>query len=165
MYIIAQIIGFVAFLVSLITYHKKSKTGILNNALISNSLKLIHYLLLGAYSGCVTKVIAIVRDVFIIMKVKYSYLNSKVFLYLFVLLYIIVSVITFDVIISLLPILAALSYIVVIWDGDVDKIRKVALIGYLLWLGYDFFVFSIGGILSNVVSILSVGVAIYNDKR
>ena len=165
MYIIAQIIGFVAFLVSLSTYHKKSKTGILNNALISNSLKLIHYLLLGAYSGCVTKVIAIVRDVFIIMKVKYSYLNSKVFLYLFVLLYIIVSVITFDVIISLLPILAALSYIVVIWDGDVDKIRKVALIGYLLWLGYDFFVFSIGGILSNVVSILSVGVAIYNDKR
>lgn len=37
---------------------------------ISNILNLIHYLLSSAYSECLTKVIAILRDLFIIIKSK-----------------------------------------------------------------------------------------------
>ena len=79
-YVIAQIIGFVAFVVSLIAYHRKDKKTILGNMIISNILNLIHYLLLGAFSGCVTKLLAIFRDYFIIFKEKYTRLSNIIYL-------------------------------------------------------------------------------------
>ena len=65
-YVVAQVIGFIAFFFSLFAFHRKKKNKILGNMIISNILNLIHYLLLGAYSGCITKVLAIIRDNFII---------------------------------------------------------------------------------------------------
>ena len=44
-YVIAQIIGFIAFIISLIAYHRKTKSKILGNMAISNILNLVHYLL------------------------------------------------------------------------------------------------------------------------
>ena len=58
-YIISQFIGFAAFFVSIFAYHKNKKEKILGNMVISNILNLIHYLLLGAYTGCITKGLAI----------------------------------------------------------------------------------------------------------
>ena len=80
MYIVAQIIGFIAFVISLIAYHRNKKEKILGNMIISNILNLVHYLLLEAYSGCATKVMAIARDCFIIIKKKNKVLSSNVFL-------------------------------------------------------------------------------------
>lgn len=68
LYILAQIIGFIAFFVSLIAYHRKDKKNILINMITANIINLFHYLLLGAYSGCITKLLAIFRDCFIILK-------------------------------------------------------------------------------------------------
>ena len=44
---------------------------------IANVLDLIHYILLGAYSGCVTKVIALIRNEIIIIKEN----NKKISFY------------------------------------------------------------------------------------
>ena len=71
---LSQIIGFIAFAFALIAYHRKKKKKILGNMVISNILNLFHYLLLEAYSGCITKVLAIIRDCFIIIS------NTKLFL-------------------------------------------------------------------------------------
>ena len=84
-FIIAQIIGFIAFLVSLIAYHRDKKEKILGNMILLNGLNLIHYFLLGAYSGCITKVIAICRDTFVILKEKRKSLSSNSFLFIFIL--------------------------------------------------------------------------------
>ena len=165
MNIVAQIIGFIAFGFSLFTYHQKGKVNILNNALVVNFLKLVHYLLLGAYSGFATKVVAIFRDLFVIVKERNSFFGSKLYFYIFIFLYLVISVITYDGFLSLLPIIAALTYMLVIWDGNDVKIRRIALLGYFLWLGYNIFVFSLSGIFSNVVSIMSVSFAIYKDNR
>ena len=73
--VVAQIIGFIAFIASLISYHRKSKKAILSSMLISYVLFIIHYLLIGAYSGCITKVLAIFRNYFIILKDKYKKLS------------------------------------------------------------------------------------------
>ena len=64
-YIVAQVIGLIAFLISLCAYHKNDKKSILNNLIIYNFLNFIHYMLLDAKSGCVTKALAIIRDTFV----------------------------------------------------------------------------------------------------
>ena len=163
-FIIAQIIGIIAFLLSLIAYHREKKEKILGNMILSNLLNLIHYLLLGAYSGCITKIIAICRDYFIILKSKKHFLFSNIFLSIFILLYIVTGILTYNSIWSVLPLLAAIIYIIPVWNGDELTIKRAAFGCYFLWLIYNIFVFSIAGIISNVISIISTFIAINNNK-
>lgn len=123
-YIISQIIGLVAFAISLIAYHKKDKKIILESMLVSNILNLFHYFLLGAFSGCITKLLAIFRDYFIILKEKNKKFSNIVYLILFLLLYIIVTIFTYNGVLSILPLVAAIIYIIFIWNGDELKIKK-----------------------------------------
>ena len=164
-YIVAQIIGLIAFVVSLIAYHKKDKKTILNNMVTSNILNLIHYLLLGAFSGCITKLLAIFRDYFIILKEKNKKLSNSIYLIVFIILYIIATIFTYNGILSILPLVAAIIYIIFIWNGNEVIIKKTAFFCYFLWLIYNIFVLSVAGIVSNVISILSTLIAILNAKK
>lgn len=164
-YVVAQIIGFIAFAFSLIAYHRKDKKTILSNMVISNMLNLIHYLLLGAFSGCITKLLAIFRDYFIILKEKYNKFSNIVYLLLFIILYIIATIFTYNGILSMLPLVAAIIYIIFIWNGNEVIIKKTAFFCYFLWLVYNIFVLSISGIVSNIISILSTLIAILNAKK
>lgn len=163
-FIIVQVIGFIAFVVSLIAYHMDKKEKILGSMILSNLLNLIHYLLLGAYSGCITKGLAICRDSFIIIKNKRKKLSSKMFLGLFIITYIITGIYTYKGVLSLFPIIAATIYIIPVWNGNEITIKRTAFGCYFLWLIYNIFVFSIAGIVSNVVSIISTLIAIINEK-
>ena len=165
LYILAQIIGFIAFFVSLIAYHRKDKKTILINMIIANIINLVHYLLLGAYSGCITKLLAIFRDCFIIFKKNYNNFLNYFYLIFFIILYIIASIFTFNGILSILPLLAALIYTIFIWNGNELRLKKIAFICYFIWLIYNIFVMSISGIVSNVISIVSTLIAIKNEKR
>jgi hypothetical protein len=164
-FIIAQIIGFVAFIISLGAYHKNKKEKILGSMIISNFLNLIHYIMLGAYSGCITKILGICRDSFVIIKDKKKFLSNKIFLYIFILVYILVGIYTYTNIWSIFPLIAAIIYIIPIWSGNEATLKKTDFICYFLWLGYNIFVFSISGIISNVISIISVLIAIINNRE
>ena len=164
-YIVAQIIGFIAFFFLLIAYHRKDKKTILGNMIISNILNLIHYLLLNAFSGCVTKLLAIFRDYFIILKEKHPKLSNIIYLILFIIVYVIATIFAYNNILSILPLLAAMIYIICIWNGNEIKIKKAAFFCYFLWLVYNIFVLSISGIVSNIISILSTFIAILNVKK
>lgn len=163
-YIITQIIGLIAFIISLFAYHRKTKKSIFSTMIISNILNIIHYLLLGAYSGCITKVIAVLRDSFIILKGEKKSLDKRYFLILFIILYFISMYFTYNNILSVFPIVAAIIYLIFIWDGNEIKIKKVAFSCYFLWLIYNIYVFSIAGIIANVISIISTYIAIKNYK-
>ena len=132
---------------------------------LSNILNLIHYFLLGAYSGCITKLLAIFRDYFIILKEKHSKLSNILYLFIFIMLYVVASIFTYNGILSILPLLAALIYIIFIWNGNEKKKKKVAFFCYFLWLVYNIFVFSIAGIVSNIIAIISTFVAIISIKK
>ena len=159
-YVVSQIIGFIGFIVSLIAYHRKKKETILKNMLIANVLDLTHYFLLGAYSGCITKVIAILRNAFIIIKGKFKILSSKIFLIIFIVMYVVAGVLLYNGVLSMFPIVAAIIYMVGIWNGDEVTVKKIACLCYFLWLAYNIYVLSISGIVSNIVSIISTYIAI-----
>ena len=164
-YIISQIIGLIAFLISLISFHRKEKKKILGNMVISNILNLLHYLLLDALSGGITKLIAIFRDIFIMTKEKHPKLSNKLFLFIFIIIYISSIFFTYNGILSILPLITALIYLIFIWNGNEITIKKTAFFCYFLWLIYNIFVSSIAGIISNIISIISTLIAIINTKK
>ena len=164
-YIISQVLGICGFIVSLIAFHRKEKKTILKTSILSNILDLIHYILLGAYSGAITKVLAMLRNYFVILKERHPKLSNIFYLIMFIILYLLASVITYDGILSVLPLLAALIYVIVLWNGNEQQVRIAAFFGYFLWLTYNIFVLSIAGIISDVVSIISVFIAISNNRH
>lgn len=161
-FIVSQIIGFIAFLFSLVAYHQNKKNNILGNMVISNILNLTHYLLLGAITGGITKIIAIFRDLFIILKDKYK-IKSYIPLLMFIIIYIFVGFYLYTDIYSVFPIIAAVVYLIPVWFGKEKMIKIAALLGELLWLYYNIVVFSIVGIASKVISIISLILAIRNE--
>lgn len=163
-YIISQIIGGISFLISLTTYHKKEKKKILTTAIISNFLKLIHYILLDAYSGCITKILGILRDIIIVKKEKVKFLSSNIILLFLIFMYIIVSILTYSSIVSILPLIAALIYLIPIWNGNAIIVKKTAFISSIFWLIYDISVLSITGIISNLIFIISILIAIIKTR-
>lgn len=164
--IVIQLIGLAAFLISLIAYQKDKKEKILCYMILSSLLNLIHYLLLGAYSGCITKIISIIRDLFIILKNRYNnkILSSNIFLILFLIIYLITAILTYNSIWSIFPLIASSIYIIYIWNGNTLIIKKSAFFCYFLWLTYNISVFSISGIISNIISIISTLVAIKRTR-
>ena len=165
MYVAAQILGFIAFLISLYAYQKVNKKDILLCMVISNIINLVHYLMLGAYSGCITKVLAIFRNYFIILKDKYKKLSSVLFLIIFILIYIGVSIYTFTNILSLFPLVAAIIYIIPTWLGNSKTVKKTALFCYILWLIYNIYVLSIAGATANIVSIVSIIIGLKREIK
>ena len=164
LYIISQIFALGAFIISLISFHRKKKENIMRTALIANFLDMIHYIFLGAYNGFLTKVLAFVRNSFIIYKDKRK-IKSNIYLVVFIILYLITSIITYKNLYSILPSIAAIIYLIAIWNGNESTIKKAGCGCYFLWLTYNIFVFSVIGIISNIVAIISTFIAVLNAKN
>ena len=88
-YIISQILALISFILSLFAYYRKKKKDIMLTMIFSNFLNLIHYVILDATSGYLTKILAIIRDFFVVIKEKYKW-KSNFYLIFFVLVYIII---------------------------------------------------------------------------
>lgn len=164
-YLISQIFGTIALIITLYAYHLKTKKGIFKTMCIANIMDIIHYILLNAYSGCGIKTIAFFRNIFIIKKESNQKLNKTIYLIIFLSIYVLLGIFTYQNIYSLLPIFAALLYMVVIWNGNEKKVKKIAFICYFLWLAYNIAVHSISGVISNIISLISTYIAYKNAKR
>ena len=164
-YVASQIAGFIAFILSLIAYHQKKKKSIFQTMTIANILDIIHYILLGAYSGCITKVIALIRNEIIIVKEQNKKFNNKIVLFVLFVIYLVAGILTYTNIYSILPILAAMIYLYFVWNGNELKVKRVAFYCYFLWLIYNICVLSIAGITSSIVSIISTFIAVYNENK
>lgn len=163
--VLGNLIGAIALIYSMISYHRKEKKNILADMIKSNILNLIQYILLGAYSGCVTKIIAIFRDILIIKKEKNDKLNNNYILIIFIIIYIIMGVITYKSILSILPLIAAVTYLIFIWNGNEKQIRRAAFYTTFLWLIYNISVMSIAGAISNTLLLISTYIAIKEENR
>ncbi len=160
-YIISQIFALISFILSLVAYYriKKEKTMV-----VSNIFNLIHYVILGATTWYITKILAILRDSFIVLKEKKKR-NSNIFLLIFVVVYIIVGVMNYDNYYSLLPLAAALIYIISIWNWDELVVKKSAFLSYFLRLIYNICIGSIVATIATIVSIISAFIAIIQYKK
>ena len=61
--------------------------------------------------------------------------------------------------------LGASIYTIVIYTGDVKKIRYAYVLSNLIWLIYNLFVFSIVGIIAQIILVISGLVAIYRYRK
>lgn len=159
-YICSQVAALVGTVFSLLSIQQRSKKRILDFTVIAALFGVLHYGFLAAWSGALTKVVSASRSAVADYETRKNK-NYKIIPFLFVLLYIIVGFPTFISPISVFPILAASFYTVAIYFGNAAQIRYCAALSSILWLIYDFYVFSLVGIITETIFILNDILAIY----
>ena len=117
---------------------------------------------LQAYTGCITIIISIIRN---IIALKKRDKNENIILAIFIILYIVMGIITYNSIFSILPIIASIIYVIGIWNGNENIIRKTGLINMYLWLIYSISTFAVAGAIQNIILIISTHIAIRNNRE
>ncbi len=156
---IAQLLGLEALLLSIISYRKKGNNKTIMLQAVSSFCYVVHYLLLGAYSGFLICLLDFFRDV-----MYYKSTNDKLIFLFFTPFYIWIGILNYSKFIDSLPIIASIN------DGYIfTKYKKLILIGSIissiLWICYDLTYKSYSGALTSLIIIVSnISVLLFNKE-
>lgn len=155
-FIFIQLIGVVAWILLIASYHRENTNKILIFQIISTILYCLHYYLLGAYSGLFICIFEVIID--------YGYYKTDKDNYIFLAsipIYIIGGVLSLTSIIDILPIISSLI------DGyTLTKNKKIIVIGaiisYILWVIYDIGVMSYScAITDGLVALSNISILLF----
>lgn len=153
--LLAQVFAFLSSLCLLISFWQKKRSKILFFQILDSTFDIIQYSLLGAYTGSLISLLGATRAY------TFSKTNNKFFLLLFLLLYIIASLITFNRVISFIPLIAALVYTIVTWNKKEKNIRLFSILVFILWFIYDILVKAYVSSITDIVLVVSNSIAFY----
>ena len=169
-FLIAQILGFLAMGLNIFSYQAKSGKGILIVQTVSASVWSAHFLMLGGLSGSLMNLISIPRNFVYSSREKYPLLKKKAVPSIFSILYVIAGVIvliTFKDFLDILPVFAMVIQAFSYHTQNEKLIRLWSLVSQPIWLIYNVFKFSIAGVLCEAFTIVSIIIAlvINRDKQ
>lgn len=158
-FIVAQILGFIALVILMISFQKNDKKFLLKFQTFSSLLYALQYAFLGAYTGCLMNLTCMIRN-FIFNK----YNNKKIPVYLLIIiifLMIMFSLFTYIGPISLLPMLAVILYSIAIWYGNLKLIRYTEVFSCLLYIIYNIKVWAFTGLIATIIELLAALISIF----
>lgn len=163
--LIAQIIGLGGMAVSILSYQGKAKKTVIFMQLIGAFLFTINYAMLGATIGALTNIIGFIRAVVYINKEKF-HAEHVGWLIGFILAFVLMYPSAFllfnkeptakNLILELFPVIGMCAGTVGYHLKEAKHVRRLALIGSPCWLVYNIASFTIGGILCEVFSLISI---------
>ena len=120
----------------------------------------IHYLLLGAFTGATMNFIVVFRNYVFANKSLKTWADSKVWLYIFILVFIISSVLSWQGFVTLLPLFAVILGSITFWLNNTKHIRLLSLISPPFWFVYNFIMNSYAGMIGDTLTFLSILIGI-----
>ena len=155
-FILAQIFAFLSSLCLLFSFWQRNRKQILFFQVLDSSFDILQYFLLGAYTGSLISLLGATRAY------TFSKTNNRFFLILFLILYTISSLITYNGFMSIIPLIAALTYTIVTWNKIEKNIRLFSILVFILWFIYDIFVKAYVSSITDIALIISNALAFYN---
>lgn len=158
--IIVQTIGFIALFFVLFSFQKNKRSKILAIMLIGLALFVIHFGLLGAWTGALMNLIE-TGVVFVAYKKETEPWAAKKFWpYLFIFIYSVVGFLVAKHLVDILPVIAQIFGTIAVWQTNPRTIRFIMLVPRPLWFFYNMIVGSYGGMATEVFILLSLVVGI-----
>ena len=153
MVILAQVLASFAILFWVISILLKNKKNILLMQVIANGIYGIEYLLLGAFSAASMNFLSFLR---LLVYYFYASLNIKMpkwILFVFIALVLLFGIITYDGLISLLPIIITVLYTYAFWQNNLNVARIIYIVAAIIWIYYNYEVGAYVGIIGNALEI------------
>lgn len=158
-FVIAQIIGGVALIILMLSFQKNNKETLLRFQILSSMLYAIQYLFLDASTGCLMNFACMIRNV-----IFNKYKDRKVPTYwlgIVLALMILLSVISYNGVISLLPMIAVVLYSCALWNGNLKIVRIIEIISCSLFIYYNIKVIAITGLIATILELFAALIAVY----
>lgn len=162
--LMAQLIGFVALIVSLWVFQLNKRTTMLTAQLWGNLLFAIHFALLGAYTGAALNLVGAGRS-YSFNKFRKKRWSGAIF-WGFIGIFVAADIATWQGIISLLPLIGMISGAFAYWQPTAKSIRVLSLIAPPAWFIYNAVVSSYAGMATEVILMSSILIGMYRlDKQ
>lgn len=153
--IVAQCFGFGAMLIAFVIYAFRDRRKILFSKMIADALWVVHYALLGGYSGAIINCVNVVREgVFYHKDQKWA--QHPLWPLLFVGANIVSVCLTWAGTISLLPLFGSCINVLALWCTNTVHLRWLSLPALTAWLIYAILIGSLSSTLVNAISIGSI---------
>ena len=162
--IIGQILGIIATIITVISYQANTKRSLLIIQSIATLCTCLSYFFLGASSGFALNIVCFARNVafyFQNERSKFNYVSAT----LFSIAMVVLGALSWQGWVSLLIIIALAANTMFMSVGKPQLLRKSVLVTSSMVLLYNVFVFSIGGITNEGVSIVSSAVGIIRYRK
>lgn len=140
MFILAQILSFIAMVTNMLAVQLETKKQILLTIVVSNFLFVISYILLGAYVGALTCGIVAIEIIINTILEDKGKRTPKPLIVFYVVISVLLGITTFDSFIDLLPIIASILFILTLIQYKEKYVRLLILGNLISWIIYDFFV-------------------------
>lgn len=158
--IVTQVIGFIAMALCIGCFQFKNSRTLVLCQMAGNIIYVIHYLMLGAYSGCASLLLTAVNNAVLSGK-NNRWARWVGWKWVFSTLFVVSCIATWQNLFSLIPCAASIVSILTNWSGNGKKIRfgKLFLIGPG-WIIYNIYVRSYSGILCELIGMGSAWISI-----
>ena len=173
--IAGQITSIIAMSCNIISYQYKAQRQLIICQLLGGTFFAISFFLLGATVGGLLNILAVIRAVVFLFPKK---LNSShpAWLVGFIACYILFYILTFTVfdkeptplafLIEILPVIGMTSLSIAMMFQDSSKVRQFGLISSPAWLIYNIYYFSVGAIICEAFSLVSIFIGMLrHDKK
>lgn len=164
MKLIADILGFLGIAITVFMYQQKKRERMLLTKLILDSIWVIHYCLIGAFSGAAVALIASVRGI-IFVKRDPKKASGIIWLPIFIGVAIVSTILTWKNIFSIFTLLASCTAVVSFFIGKPKLSRILAFPVSMCMLTYDIACNSVAGIVNESFAIISSAIGIIRLDR
>lgn len=155
-----QAIGFVGVAFFIASYQIKSNKALFMCQMIGCIIFCIQFFLMGAYTGAVSLIINIIRNLLLVKAKEWKWVSSKWTMLVIIAMLAAMTIYTWDGLISLLPFISVAVTTVGYWTNNAQKIRLSQFIGSPCTLVYDILIRSWGGVLSESITLISIIVSV-----
>ena len=160
--IIAQSIGIVAMILTILCYQLKKRNHILIMQYTGNALWVVHYFLLGTFAGLIMNALNVVRG--IIYSIDKKWAKNNVWIVVFCAASITLGILFFQEWYSVLPIIGTVIATIALRIPDENPLRKVYVFSVPPWIVYNSLARSVPGVISATFTLISITVALIRYK-
>lgn len=155
-YFIAQMVGFIGVVLIILSYQCKSSKKLLGMQMGANAVYILHFFMLGAFSGSMNLAISFFRN-FTLFNSNKKWAQHKLWMWFYITLHIVVTLLTWQDMFSILPCIGVVAMTFAMWTKNGKKIRLANLfVNSPAWLIYDIYAVSYSGIVCEVFALISV---------
>lgn len=159
-FLIAQLMGLVGLIYSIVSMYKEDRRTVLILVTITNSFYLLQYSLLGAISGIIITLIAVIRGIIFYHYDKQNKNTPLFILLILIVLLTILSYFNYKDLYSLLTLFAGISYTYGVWQNNLKIFRITALIAPICFIIYNIHVLAYAGSFAPLVEAIMALIAI-----
>ena len=166
MVLVGKIAGYIAIVVSMLIYQQKTRKRLLICKAVTDVLWIIHYFLLGGYTGAIVTFVALAREI-VFFRSDRRDRKGKYILVCFLCISVVCSVLTWGSVYSVFAMLGSLMSIVSFWVGEPKVSRIMAVPISICMLSYGVSNGSVAVLINEVLVMISsaLGLLLLDRKK